>query len=55
MLPGPMAVVPTIHRAYCDYVPLLFKELNNQQRVRGEAVLPDKPGSGPARTSDGPA
>ena len=29
-LPGPMAVVPTIHRAYCDYVLLSFKELNNQ-------------------------
>ena len=48
VLPGPMAVVPTIHRAYCDYVSLLFKELNNQQRVRGEAIHPRNLAPGPA-------
>ena len=55
VLPGPMAVVPTIHRAYCDYGSLSFKEQNNQQWVRGGAGLPGNPGSGPARTSGGPA
>src|SRR5580704_11607592 len=31
--PAAMAVVPTIHRTYCDYVPLFLQKTHNQQWV----------------------
>lgn len=50
VLPGPMAVVPTIHRAYYDYVLFSFKVLNNQRRARGKVVHPGRPGTATVST-----